>query len=305
MRIFFRLPARNVGAKFFKPELSAALAARHTPRAPRSPPRSLRGKPRHTRLEPRTPDMTSPSTSRDRVETGAQASGGNDVVDAGKPREASQDSTEEAALALKRAELKQAETNMMEVANRARDESNPPTGEDIKKALDRFHAAADATPRPASHAADDRGPQLPPGTAVAGSKRPSDPVARRFTREDVSAPPEERHRDDDAATMDVDDDDAFAPVGKFPNSQKVFASWRVAPSRATGFFAENDNVMCFRVPSLSGDARCLRPRGPSARLREPCEWSRVGLAAFAHCAAARDVCDRARARGVFVTRERD
>jgi len=161
--------------------------------------------------------MTSPSSSRDRVETGAEASGGNDVVDAGKPREASQDSTEEAALALKRAELiKQAETNMMEVANRARDESNPPTGEDIKKALDLFHAAADATPRPASHAADDRGPQLPPGTAVAGSKRPSDPVARRVTREDVSAPPEERHRDDDAATMDVDDDDAFAgehPVG--------------------------------------------------------------------------------------------
>ena len=88
--------------------------------------------------------MTSPSTSRDRVETGAQASGGNDVVDAGKPREASKDATEEAALALKRAELKRAETNMMEVANRARDESNPPTGEDIKKALDLFHAAADA-----------------------------------------------------------------------------------------------------------------------------------------------------------------
>ena len=256
--------------------------------------------------------MTSPSTSRDRVETGAQASGGNDVLDAGKPREASKDSTEEAAHALKRAELiKRAETNMMEVANRARDESNPPTGEDIKKALDVFHAAANATKRPASYAEVTRGLQPPPGTAVAGSKRPSDPVARRVTREDVSAPPEERHRDDDAATMDVDDDDAFArehPVGKAPKLPKSFrlvAGGALAPSRATGFFAENENVMRFRVPSLSDDARCLRPRGPSARLREPCEWSRVGLAAFAHCAAARDVCDRARARGVFVTRERD
>ena len=184
--------------------------------------------------------MTSPSTSRDRVETGAQASGGNDVVDAGKPREASQDATEEAALALKRAErIKGAETNMMEVANRARDESNPPTGEDIKKALDRFHAAADATPRPASHAADDRGPQLPPATAGAGSKRPSDPVARRFTREDVSAPPEERHRDDDAATMDVDDDDAFAgehPIGKAPKLPKSFRLGAGGAEPRDGFF---------------------------------------------------------------------
>jgi hypothetical protein len=217
--------------------------------------------------------MTSPSTSRDRVETGAQASEGNDVVDAVKPREASQESTEEAALALKRAELiKGAETNMMEVANRARDESNPPTGEDIKKALDRFHAAADATPRPASHAADDRGPQLPPATAVAGSKRPSDPVARRFTREDVSAPPEERHRDDNAATMDVDDDDAFAgehPVGKFPNSQKVFASWRRA-GHSRRVFLPTTTTSC-----ASG---------------------------FPHSAATRDVYDRADRARVFVNR---
>ena len=182
--------------------------------------------------------MTSPSTSRDRVETGAQASGGNDVVNAGS--EASKDSTEEAAAALKRAELiKQAETNMMEVANRARDESNPPTGEDIKKALDVFHAAANATKRPASYAAVTRGLQLPPGTAVAGSKRPCDPVARRVTREDVSAPPAERHRDDDAATMEVDDDDAFAGehlVGTFP-SPKVFARG-AEPGTPDGFFAE-------------------------------------------------------------------
>jgi hypothetical protein len=214
--------------------------------------------------------MTSPSTSRDRVETGAQASGGNDVVNAVFfPREASKDATEEAAAALKGAELiKQAETNMMEVANRARDESNPPTGEDIKKALDVFHAAANATKRPASYAAVYRGLQPPPGTAVAGSKRPSDPVARRVTREDVSAPPAERHRDDDAATMEVDDDDAFAGehlVGTFP-SPKVFCP--VAPSRAlpTGF---SPNVMCFRVPSLSGDARCLRPRASARCFRNP------------------------------------
>jgi len=221
--------------------------------------------------------MTSPSTSRDRVETGAQASGGNDVVNAVFfPREASKDATEEAAAALKGAELiKQAETNMMEVANRARDESNPPTGEDIKKALDVFHAAANATKRPASYAAVTRGGlQPPPGTAVAGSKRPSDPVARRVTREDVSAPPEERHRDDDAATMDVDDDDAFAgehPVGKFPNSQKVFATWRVAPSRATGFFCRERTT----TSSASG---------------------------FPHSAATRDVYDRADRARVFVNR---
>jgi hypothetical protein len=177
--------------------------------------------------------MTSPSTSRDRVETGAQASGGNDVVNAVFfPREASKDATEEAAAALKGAELiKQAETNMMEVANRARDESNPPTGEDIKKALDVFHAAANATKRPASYAEVTRGLQPPPGTAVAGSKRPSDPVARRVTREDVSAPPAERHRDDDAATMEVDDDDAFAGehlVGTFPSPKVFFAPWRRA-----------------------------------------------------------------------------
>ena len=212
--------------------------------------------------------MTSPSTSRDRVETGAQASGGNDVVNAGS--EASKDSTEEAAAALKRAELiKQAETNMMEVANRARDESNPPTGEDIKKALDVFHAAANATKRPASYAAVTRGLQLPPGTAVAGSKRPCDPVARRVTREDVSAPPAERHRDDDAATMDVDDDDAFAgkhPVGKKPKLPKSFRPWRRA--------------------------------GHSRRV-----FRRTSCASgFPHSAATRDVYDRADRARVFVNR---
>ena len=219
--------------------------------------------------------MTSPSTSRDRVETGAQASGGNDVVNAGS--EASKDSTEEAAAALKRAELiKQAETNMMEVANRARDESNPPTGEDIKKALDLFHAAADASPWPASHAADDRGSQLPPGTAVAGSKRPSDTVARRVTREDVSAPPAERHRDDDAATMDVDDDDAFAgeqPVGnKFPTPKKF--------SRLVATGAEPRPARRVFLP----------------RTRTSC------ASGFPHSAATRDVYDRADRARVFVNR---
>ena len=220
--------------------------------------------------------MTSPSTSRDRVETGAQASGGNDVVNAGRPREASKDSTEEAAHALKRAELiKQAETNMMEVANRARDESNPPTGEDIKKALDVFHAAANATKLPASYAAVTRGLQLPPGTAVAGSKRPSDPVARRFTREDVSAPPEERHRDDDAATMDVDDDDAFAgkhPVGKKPKLPKSF-----------------------RLVAAGGWRRAAR-RVFLPRTRTSC------ASGFPHSAATRDVYDRADRARVFVNR---
>ena len=158
--------------------------------------------------------MTLPSTPRDRVETGAQASGGDDVVDerdvffAGKPGDGE---TSKSELSAARAALARAEANMVTAVERAQDQSESPlTDEDIQKAFDEFGAARDRVTqalRPSY--ADVAEKRAVPENAHAGMKRGSD-VARRFTGEGTNPAPVERRRDGDATTMDVDDDGAFA-----------------------------------------------------------------------------------------------
>ena len=159
--------------------------------------------------------MTSPSTSRDRVETGAQASGGDDVDerDVLYAGEADDGDTSASELSDARAALEQAEADMVTAVERAR--VSPLTGEDIQKVIDAFRAARDRVTqllRPSyADAARPLVAEKPaaPENAHAGMKRGSD-VARRFTGEDTHPAPEERRRDGVAATMDVDDDGAFA-----------------------------------------------------------------------------------------------
>ena len=156
--------------------------------------------------------MTLPSTPRDRVETSAQASGGNDLVDEPDPFCAGKagDGDEELPAAL--AALEQAEDIMVSVVQRAQDQSETPlTYEDMQGPIDEFHAALNrVTEARRSSFADVVAEKEAPENARAGTKRGSDSVTRRFTGEGTRPAPAGRTRDDGATTMDVNGDGAFA-----------------------------------------------------------------------------------------------
>jgi hypothetical protein len=229
--------------------------------------------------------MTSPSTPRDRVETGAQASGGDDVDDerdAFYAGEADDGDTSASELSDARAALEQAEADMVTAVERAR--VSPLTGEDIQKVIDAFRAARDRVTqllRPSyADAARPLVAEKPaaPENAHAGMKRGSD-VARRFTGEDTHPAPEERRRDGVATPMDVDDDGAFA--GGQGTCTSTFSSARRFKKRIASGAPRRRRVFSFL---LSGSRAVM------------------GLPAFAHSAATRDVRDGAERARVFVNR---
>ena len=219
--------------------------------------------------------MTLPSTPRDRVETSAQASGGNDLVDepdtfcAGKAG----DGDEELLAAL--AALEQAGTIMVSVVRRAQDQSETPlTYEDMQGPIDEFHAALNrVTEARRSSFADVVAEKEAPENARAGTKRGSDSVTRRFTGEGNRPAPAGRTRDDGATTMDVNGD---------------------------GAFAKGQKGTCTTVATFSA-LEFSRILERTFSRDDPRDSSRVGLPAFAHSAATRDVRDGAERARVLVT----
>ena len=203
--------------------------------------------------------MTLPSTPRDRVETSAQASGGNDLVDepdtfcAGKAG----DGDEELPAAL--AALEQAEDIMVSVVQRAQDQSETPlTYEDMQGPIDEFHAALNrVTEARRSSFADVVAEKEAPENARAGTKRGSDSVTRRFTGEGNRPAPAGRTRDDGATTMDVNGDGAFAKgqKGTCTTSGNVFGARVFANPLCARF-----RVMTLAIHRASASRRSLTPR---------------------------------------------
>ena len=162
--------------------------------------------------------MTVPSNPRDRVETGAQASGGDerDAFYAGKTDHGETSTSE---LSAARVALKRAEANMVSAVKRAQDQSVPLlTYGDAQGAIGEYRAAEGeyraaggcVTQARRSYADVVAQKESAPENARAGMKRGSDPVERRCTGEDTRRAPAERPREDEATPMEVNGDGAFA-----------------------------------------------------------------------------------------------
>ena len=180
--------------------------------------------------------MTVPSNPRDRVETGAQASGGDDPGDerdafyAGKSDHGETSTSE---LSVARDALKRAEANMVSAVKRAQDQSVPLlTYGDAQGAIGEYRAAEGeyraaggcVTQARRSYSDVVAQKESAPENARAGMKRGSDPVERRCTGEDTRRAPAERPREDEATPMEVNGDGAFArgQTGTYAPSFRVF-----------------------------------------------------------------------------------
>ena len=217
--------------------------------------------------------MTVPSNPHDRVETGAQASGGDnpgDERDAFCAGKTDYGETSRSELSAARDALKRAEDNMVSAVNRVQDQSKPLlTYGDAKGAIGEYHAAADRVRRARSYADVVAPKESAPENARAGMKRGSDPVERRCTGEDTRRAPAERPREDEATPMEVNGDGAFARGQKGTRS-----TFRVRPGpgprRVFLLYLSGSDAPPGLRP-LRGDARCLRRRGARARFRDPRE----------------------------------